>query len=332
MSEAAWGAVLGVLVAALPALMAYGVPLTRWATRARGRAAGIFFDDPTTLKVGPRVDTVLLDRWGTVTTGHLRVASVEPFEADHDRSLRWFAGALGHASEDPVGRAIARLATRGKVIGFQQHDDGGVSGSVDRHPVRVGRPEWLGMDARDDVGVTVGVQVDARPIGYINVADDIRPDARSAVEQLHRDGVDPVLVSDDNDRNTGHLAEACGIERWHADTRPGERAHLVADYHQRGRVVAVASRAVDQSGDLALSDADDVTRGIRLSDLDVTRIATALALTRRAAGRAVSTQRTGIAFGVLGVALAALGVLDPTLAAAYAMIACGAVVAVAVRP
>lgn len=332
MPTGAWGAALWVLVGALPAVIAYGVPLTRWATRSRGRSAGIFFDDPAALKVGPRVDTVLLDRWGTVTTGQLRVTSVDPFEADHDRNLRWFAGALGHAAEDPVGRAIARLAARGKVSGIDMHDGVGISGSVDRHPVRLGPPEWLGMASRDDVGVTVGVQVDSRPIGYITVADDVRPDARAAVEQLRSDGVDPVLVSDDSDRNTGHLAEACGIEHWHAATSPAQQPALVADYRGLDRVVAVASRTAEQSADLTLSDTENLSHGIRLSDLDVTRIARALTLTRRAARRLVATRRVGIVVGAIGAVLAGVGVLSPILAAGYAVVGCAAVAAVATRP
>lgn len=332
MTNGAWGAALGVLLAALPALIAYAVPLTRWATRARGRAAGIFFDDPSALKIGPLVDTVLLDRWGTVTTGHLRVASVEPLEPDHDRNLRWFAGALGHVSEDPVGRAIAHLAARGKVSGIEQHGGVGISGSVDRHPVRLGPPLTLGMADRDDVGVTVGVQVDARPIGYITVADDVRPDARSAVEKLRADGIDPVLFSEDTDRNTGHLAELCGIERWHASTPPDQRAGLVTDYRGLGRVVAVASGTPEPSADLMMSDGEEVSRGIRLTDLDVTRVARALALARRAARRVVATRRVGPALGALGGVLAGAGVLSPLLAAAYAVVGCAVVTAVAVRP
>ncbi|WP_182379635.1 HAD family hydrolase [Nocardioides sp. WS12] len=332
MTGGVWGATIAILLAALPALLAYGVPLTRWATRLRGREAGIYFDDPTALRVGASVDTVLLDRWGTVTTGQLRVTTVEPLEPDHDRNLRWFAGALGHESEDPVGQAIARLAARGKVSGIEQHDGAGISGSVDRHPVRVGAPGWLGMAERDDVGVTVGVQVDSRPIGYITVADDVRPDAAAAVERLRSDGVDPVLVSEDTDRNTGHLAELCGIEHWHAGSLAAQRPGLVADYRGRGRVVAVASGSAETSADLALSDAETVSSGIRLRDLDVTRVARALALTRRAARRVVATRRVGLVLGAVGVVLAAVGVLTPVLAAAYAVVGCAVVTVVAVRP
>lgn len=322
-----------VLIAALPALFAYGAPLSLWFTRARARTAGVFLDDPSALSVGPRVDTVLLDRWGTVTTGQLRVVAIDPVEPDHERNLRWFAGALGHAADDPVGRAIARLSARGKVSQVQQHAGHGISGSVDRHPVRLGRPDWLGMENREDVGVTVGVQVDARPIGYITVADDIRPHAADGVEQLRAGGVEPVLVSEDTERNTRQLAETCGIAQWHAAAPYDDRERLVAKHQGRGRVVAVASAKPGESADLALSDDPDALqgRGIRLTDLDVGRVATALALVRGAAVRATRSRRTGLALGVAGAGLAATSLLPLLGAVGYLLLACTAITLVAAR-
>jgi P-type E1-E2 ATPase len=318
-----------VLLAALPAVFAYAVPVARWVVRARGRAAGVFLDDRAALAVGPRVDTVLLDRWGTVTTGQLRVVAVDPVEPDHERNLRWFAGALGHAAEDPVSQAIARLSSRGKLSQVERHGSRGISGSVDRHPVRLGRPDWLGMAARDDAGVTVGVQVDSRPIGYITVADDVRPHAPEDVARLRADGVETVLVSEDTERNTRGLAEACGIARWYADRPADARAGLVDEHRRGGHVVAVAGPVPDPQADLVLTDAADHPRGIRLADLDVARVATALALTRSAARAATRSRRTGIVVGVLGVALAAVGLLTLPLAIVWTVLGCGLVAATA---
>ena len=326
--------VVCVLIAALPALFALATPLSLWFARARARSAGIFLDDRAALAVGPCVDTVLLDRWGTVTTGQLRVVNVEPVEPDHERNLRWFAGALGHASEDPVSRAIARLSARGKLSQVRRHDGQGISGSVDRHPVRVGRPDWLGMEARDDVGVTVGVQVDARPIGYITVADDVRPHAAEGVGRLRADGVEPVLVSEDTERNTRQLAQTCTIEQWYADTTTTARERLVGDYRRQGRVVAVASPTASEAADRTITappEGSAPVRGIRLTDLDVGRVATALALLRATATRTTRSRRTGIALGVAGIVLAVLHLLPLPLAIGYLVLACGVVTLVAAR-
>jgi len=322
------------LLAVLPAAFAFGAPLSLWFARARARAAGVFLDGARAIAAGSRVDTVLLDRWGTVTTGQLRVVAVDPVEPDHERNLRWFAGALGHAADDPVSRAIARLSARGKLSQVHQHEGRGISGSVDRHPVRLGRPDWLGMESRDDTGVTVGVQVDSRPIGYITVADDVRPHAADGVARLRSAGVVPVLVSEDSERNTRELAATCGIEEWYADRPADVRDALVEEQHRRGRVVAVAGPGAPARAELVLAE-DDTTDGstvqarIRLADLDVARVATALAVARGAARATTRARRTGVAVGVAGIVLAATGALALPLAVGYAVLGCAAVVAVA---
>lgn len=329
-----WEIAVAVVVAALPAALAIGAPLSLWFARVRARADGVFLDGRTAVVAGARVDTVLLDRWGTVTTGQLRVVNVEPVEPDHERNLRWFAGALGHAADDPVGRAIARLAARGKLSQVHRHEDGGISGSVDRHPVRLGRPDWLGMESRDAPGVTVGVQVDSRPIGYITVADDVRPHAADDVARLRSAGVEAVLVSEDSERNTRELAAACGIEEWYADRPADVREALVEEQHRRGRVVAAAGPTAPPRADLVLTaDSDDAPPDgtgqarIRLADLDVARVSTALAVARSAARATTRTRRTGVVVGVVGVVLAAGGVLTLPFAIGYAVVGCAVVVA-----
>jgi cation transport ATPase len=323
---------LAIAIALVPALLGC-LPLAVWIARGRARREGIDLPSAAGLRRARDVDLVLLDRWGTVTTGELRVSAIESFDPDDERNLRWFAGALGHAAEDPVARAVARLSARGKLTSVQRHAGDGISGSVDRHPVRLGRPEWLGMPTREAVGVTVGVQVDARPIGYITVEDDVRPDARTGVERLRAAGVAAVLVSDDSERNTRHLAEACGIDEWHAGIARERRDQLVADYRLRGHVVAFAT-STTTSGDLPLSDSTEPPgtsepAGIRLADLDINRIATAISLSRSTARTTTRARRTGAAVTVLGVGVAAWGVLP---ALAVAAIGCVAVLAIASKP
>ncbi|GAA3661343.1 hypothetical protein GCM10022237_21550 [Nocardioides ginsengisoli] len=324
---------VAIAVALLPALLGW-LPLAVWIGRGRARREGIDLPSAKGLRRARAVDLVVLDRWGTVTTGELRVSAIESFDPDDERNLRWFAGALGHAAEDPVARAVARLSARGKLTSVQRHGGDGISGSVDRHPVRLGRPEWLGMPAREVVGVTVGVQVDARPIGYITVADVVRPDARTGIERLRAAGVAAVLVSDDSERNTRHLAETCGIDAWHAGIARERRDQLIADYRLRGHVVAVATSSGTTSGDLPLSDstAPPATRqpaGIHLADLDVNRIATAFSLSRSTARTATRARRTGLVAGLLGAGAAVWGLLP---ALVVAVLGCVAVVAIASAP
>lgn len=322
--------VAAVLLAAAPAALAV-LPLSWWFVRARSRRDGITWSSRTALDLARRVDVVLLDRWGTVTTGELKVAAVEPFDPDNERSLRWFAGALGHAAEDPVTRAVARLSSRGKVTEVEQYDGRGISGSVDRHPVRLGRPDWLGMAERDGVGVTVGVQVDSRPIGYITVSDDVRPDAATHVERLRGLGVEPVLVSEDSERNTRHLAEACAVERWHGELPPGDRAALVERLRAEGRRVALAGPPSTTSADLVLSADPAARAGVRLDDLDVRRIATARLLSRGSARAGARSRGFGLAAGVVGAGIAVLGWLPVAAALAWSVLGCVVVLALAMR-
>ena len=248
--------VMELVVLGAGALLAY--VLASWFPRVVagwvGRGHGIESVPGPAWATAAKVDTVLLDRWGTVTTGKLKVTTVDPLEPDHLRNLRWFAGALEHEAEGKLARAIARISPRGKVADFKQVPGCGVTGSVDRHPVRVGRPGWLDMPERNDVGVVVGVELDERPLGYLVVGDDLRPDAHGSVSRLSGLGATPVLVSDDTARNTEHLAEAAGIEHCHPEIAPEKRARLVTDLREQGQVVAFASSRAEDAEAQAEAD------------------------------------------------------------------------------
>jgi P-type E1-E2 ATPase len=331
-----FGPAVAVVVAAAPTALSLAGSLPLRVARARGRQAGVAIARYGRLDVASRVDVAILDRWGTVTTGDLKVTSVKPVDPDHDRNLRWFAGALEHAADDPVGRAIARLSTRGRLSNVERHPGRGISGSVDRHPVRVGQPRWIGIEDRNGLGTTVAVEVDGRALGHITVADDVRADARAGVERLRRDGIDPVLVSDDTSLNTEHLAEECGIEHWHPETAPEKRERLVVEHQERGRVVAVAGGGGGNdealaAADLALSDHADPPVDMVLTDLDVGRIGAALALARSTRTTARLGHRLAVGLGLLGIGLASAGLLAPLLAAGYAAASCLVVAAVALR-
>lgn len=331
-----FGPAVAVMLAAAPTALSLAGSLPLRVARARGRQAGVAFARYGRLDVASRLDVAILDRWGTVTTGDLKVTSVDPVDPDHDRNLRWFAGALEHAGDDPVARAISRLSTRGRLSNVEQHPGAGISGSVDRHPVRIGHPRWIGIEDRQGLGTTVGVEVDGRALGHITVADDVRPDARAGVERLRRDGIDPVLVSDDSSLNTEHLAGKCGIERWYPETAPEKRERLVVEYQERGHVVAVAGDGAGNdealaAADLALSDGDDPSVDIRLQDLDVSRVGAALALARSTRSVARLGRRLAAGLALLGIGLAGTGVLSPLLAAGYATASCLVVAAVALR-
>ncbi|WP_328528640.1 HAD family hydrolase [Nocardioides sp. NBC_00368] len=310
-----------VLVAGAVAAYVLGLALPRVVAGWVGRRHGISSVPGPAWAVAARIDAVVLDRWGTVTTGRLTVTTVDPLDPDHLRNLRWFAGALEHEAEGPLARAVARLSPRGKVTDFGVVPGSGVRGSVDRHPVRVGRPSWVGMADRDDRGTVLGVELDGRPLGYLVVGDEPREDAGSSVSRLASAGVSPVLVSDDGARETEQLAEACGIERWHSEIAPEKRERLVAELQEQGRVVAfVSSRPEDAEAQAVADLAMGGDSGVELTDLDVGRVAELVSLARGVVAGRRWAGPVALAPAVVGAALTILGAGSVALAAGCALL------------
>lgn len=307
-------------LAAAAHLLAPGLALV--VGRRRAAALGVRLDSLEATRRAAGVDTVVLDQDGTVTTGQLRVTSVDPLEPDHDRNLRWFAGALSHAGDHPISKAIAQLSARGHVAGVEVLDGQGVAGSVDRHPVRVGSPSWLGAAAPDSLWRTVGVEVDARFLGTLTIADDVRDRASEGVRALQDLGLDVRLASTSRPDRAEHVAQQVGLERVHL----GAPAELARELSASGRTVALASTVLVDDA-VALSTTPE-TGGLVLDDLDVRRVGHALAAARAvtaavARGRAVATIGTCV-----GVAAALVGATGPDLTASIAAL-CTAATAVA---
>lgn len=279
-------AVAVVLVAGVPAVAGAGPAACRWWARHRGRGLPL----PADLALAARVRTLLLAE-ATVTSGRLRVAVAEPVRAGDERTLRWFAGALAHAAGneigDEVGDALARGAARGRLAGVVSHPGAGIAGSVDRHPVRVGTPAWIGAPERPPLpGTTVAVEVDGRLLGRIGLVAEVRPEAAPALVRLTALGVDPVLVSVGPREEAARIADELGGLPWQAPPEPAAVAGAGP--------VAHATPLTGLPGTLALTT-DRV-------DLAVS----ALELAHRTRARALLTDRA--ALGLTG-AVAALALV-----------------------
>lgn len=306
-----------VLVAAGPAGLLAAGPAALRVARRRMAPHDITFPHPLVLPQVAAVDVALLDKDGTVTTGALRVTSVDPVEPDHERNLRWFAGALEHEQDGRVARAVSRLSGRGRVTELQRHGDVGVSGRVDRHPVRVGDLPWLGLPAREGVWTTVGVEVDARVLGTLTVGDDVRADATEGVQALRDLGLEVVLRSCDTDARTREVAAQVGIDDAAGDLDADGQRATVAAWTDDGRRV------------LHVSTGSTLTSDLGLADLDVRRVARAVRAARGAVGSARRGQSIALAWSVLAGAVAAAGLLGPGLAGIAAGVGVAATVVVA---
>lgn len=312
------------LLAALPVGYAVACWLPMRLVARRGATVDLEWSVPA-VALAARVDAIVLDKDGTVTTGDLRVVSVDPIETDHDRNLRWFAGALEHSSDHPVGRAIARLSTRGRLANVAHTPGLGISGSVDRHPVRVGRPDWIGLDHPDGDGITVAVEVDARALGHITVDDVLREDADASISRLRSLGIAPVLVSGGSDHNTERIASATGIDDARA-VAPEKRETVVTELASTGRLVAFVGASAVNAEALSCCDlpicSSTPTRpsGIGLNTLDVAVVASVLSLARSTHSVIRSNRLIGLATPLLGLASAGAGVLTPVTAAVFGLV------------
>ncbi|KRF19051.1 hypothetical protein ASG90_03995 [Nocardioides sp. Soil797] len=337
------------LLAGLPIGFLLAAPLPLRLASRRGAGVGLRLS-AAALSQAERITSVVLDKNGTITSGDLRVTSVDPVEPDHDRNLRWFAAALEHAADDRIGRAIAKLAGRGHLTNVVMTSGVGISGSVDRHPVRVGRPDWIGFDHPGGDGVTVAVEVDDRALGHITVDDVLRDDAADSVAALRALGLAPVLVSDATAHNTERLASAAGIEVAHSEVAASKRERVVVEQQEAGQVVAFVgspeeNREALAAADLAVSSSapassetsqpaslpDGERASIGLDTLDAGVVARVLMLARTTSSVIRSNQVIGLITCVLGLGLAGGGVLTPVLGLGFGALAALVVVGNSLR-
>ncbi|MGN7965379.1 heavy metal translocating P-type ATPase [Microbacterium sp. 22179] len=338
----AFTAAVAVLVIACPCALGLATPTALLVGTGRGAQLGILIKGPEVLESTRAVDTVVLDKTGTVTRGAMSVVDVivEP-GADRTQLLR-LAGALEAASEHPIGRAIAQAAeveagTLPAVDGFVNHPGIGVEGVVDGHRVRVGRAAmFAGVTSTRDHSIhgsheeagrtVVTVGWDEAVRGVLVVADAVRPTSAAAVEQLKALGLTPVLLTGDNAAVARHVAREVGIDEVIAEVLPAQKAEVVARLQSEGRTVAMVGDGVNDApalarADLGIAMGTGTDAAIEASDITLVRgdlrsAVDAIRLSRRT----LRTIRTNLfwafAYNVAAIPVAALGLLNPMLAGA----------------
>ncbi len=344
-AAAAFTAAVAVLIVACPCALGLATPVALMVGTGRGAQLGILIRGPEVLESTRRVDTVVLDKTGTVTTGAMGVVDVVPAAgADRGEVLR-LAGALEDASEHPIGRAIAEAARADAGAlpppeGFASREGLGVEGVVDGHAVVVGRPAllagWgLALDDRlrvalersqDGGGTAVAVAWDGAVRGLVVVADTVRPTSAEAVRLLRGQGLRPVLLTGDNAAAARAVAAEVGVDEVVADVLPSEKAAVVRRLQREGRVVAVVGDGVNDApalahADLGIAVGTGTDVAIEASDLtlvsgDLRGAADAIALSRRTLRTIKGNLFWAFAYNVAALPLAAAGYLDPLIAGA----------------
>lgn len=320
---------LAALIAAGPGALVVAGPIGVATGNRLAAPEGIRFPSLAALNAVDRVDTLVLNQAGTVTTGRLRVLSTEPVDPAHERNLRWFAGALAHAWPDEMAHALRASTGRGRLADVEIVDGRGIRGSVDRHPVRVGAPAWIGVAEPETIWSSVGVEVDGRTLGTVTVADDVRPGAAEAIGRLKKLGIEPVLVSGGSAETTQYIADAAGIDQFHSSTPPQAHRAVVQGLTDPHVVATAGDVRAGAAVRLHGSDTEDSNPHIHLDDSAIARVVSAIErgrATRRRVRRA-----TGVAMTVsaIGVAVAITAVIGPVGAASFALAGSALVVAVA---
>jgi Cu+-exporting ATPase len=313
--ERAFTAGVAVLIIACPCALGLATPTALMVGTGRGAVLGILIKGPQVLESTRAIDTIVLDKTGTVTTGHMAVTSVDAAPGVDVDELKTVAASLEHASEHPVARAIATLAKPEPVEDFQNHAGLGVSGRVRGHDARIGR-----FAAAH--GITV--EWDGAVHGTITVVDSVKPTSRQAIADLRSLGLEPILLTGDRQSVADAVAREVGIERVFAEVTPEDKLETIRRLRAEGRTVAMVGDGVNDAAALAAADL-----GIAMgTGTDVAMAASDLTLVHGDLARAVdavrlsrATLRTikgnlfwAFAYNVAAIPAAALGLLNPMIA------------------
>ncbi|MFF4615111.1 heavy metal translocating P-type ATPase [Nonomuraea jabiensis] len=338
---AAFTAAVAVLIIACPCALGLATPTALLVGTGRGAQLGILIKGPEVLESTRKVDTVVLDKTGTVTEGKMALVGVHLAEGEDRARVLRLAGALEHASEHPIAQAIAREAqSTATVEDFASVEGLGVQGIVDGHAVLVGRPKLLAQwsqylpdslqaaleseQAEGRTAVAVGWDGQARAV--LVVADVVKPTSRQAIEQLRALGLRPVLLTGDNEAVARTVAAEVGIDEVIAEVLPADKVEVVKRLQAEGRVVAMVGDGVNDAAalaqaDLGLAMGTGTDAAIEASDLTLVRgdlrvAGDALRLSRRTLSTIKGNLFWAFAYNVAALPLAALGLLNPMIAGA----------------
>jgi Cu+-exporting ATPase len=265
-------AAVTVLIIACPCALGLATPMSIMVGIGRGAQGGVLIRDAEALERMEAVDTVVVDKTGTLTEGRPSVTAIIAAGGVEEAELLRLAAGLERASEHPLAKAIVRAAEERalaipSVSGFDSPAGKGVVGDVDERRLAIGNAAFLneqGIDTsglahqadrlRDSGATAVFVALDGRIGGVIAVADTVKPNARAVVDDLHRQGIRVVMLTGDNRTTAQAIAESLGIDEVHAEVLPGDKQALVIRLKAEGRVVAMAGDGVNDAPALAAAD------------------------------------------------------------------------------
>ncbi|MFI7360739.1 heavy metal translocating P-type ATPase [Streptomyces sp. NPDC050149] len=343
---ASFTAAVAVLIIACPCALGLATPTALMVGTGRGAQLGILIKGPEVLETTRRVDTIVLDKTGTVTTGKMTLQTVHTADGITETDVLRLAGALEHASEHPIAQAVATGATDRTGAALPTPEDFtnipglGVQGIVEGHTVLVGRARLLadaGIGLPDPLAAAmteaaaqgrtaIAVAWDGEARGALEVADAVKETSAAAVADLRALGLTPILLTGDNRAVAESVARAVGIDEVRAEVLPEEKAHVIERLQAEGRSVAMVGDGVNDAAALATADlglamGTGTDAAIEASDLTLVRgdlkvAADAIRLSRRTLATIRGNLFWAFGYNVAALPLAAFGLLNPMIAGA----------------
>ncbi|MEV8400687.1 heavy metal translocating P-type ATPase [Streptomyces niveus] len=342
---AAFTAAVAVLIIACPCALGLATPTALMVGTGRGAQLGILIKGPEVLETTRKVDTIVLDKTGTVTTGKMTLLGVHTASDTSDTELLRLAGALEHASEHPIARAIAtgatdRTGTLPTPEDFANIPGLGVQGIVEGHAVLVGRTKLLAeweihlpeeletrkQEAETQGRTVVAVAWDGEARGILEVADAVKDTSAEAIRRLRGLGLTPILLTGDNRAVAEAVAREVGITEVIADVMPEDKVDVVTRLQGEGKSVAMVGDGVNDAAalaqaDLGLAMGTGTDAAIEAGDLtlvtgDLRAAADAIRLSRRTLTTIKGNLFWAFGYNVAALPLAAAGLLNPMIAGA----------------
>ena len=344
--ELAFTAAVAVLIIACPCALGLATPTALLVGTGRGAQLGILIKGPEVLESTRKVDTVVLDKTGTVTTGQMTLVAVHAAAGQDPARVLRLAAALENASEHPIARAIAAGALAqghplADVENFASTEGRGVAGIVDGYAVVAGRRAWLAeewsqrpsrelveaAEAAEAAGQTpVWIGWDGALRGVLVVADTVKPTSAEAITELKALGLRPVLLTGDNTRAAHAVAASVGIDEVIAEVLPAEKVEVIKRLQAEGRTVAMVGDGVNDAAalaqaDLGLAMGTGTDAAIAASDLTLVRgdlraAADAIRLSRKTLATIKGNLFWAFAYNVAALPLAAAALMNPMIAGA----------------
>ncbi|MCX5429950.1 heavy metal translocating P-type ATPase [Streptomyces sp. NBC_00257] len=343
---AAFTAAVAVLIIACPCALGLATPTALMVGTGRGAQLGILIKGPEVLETTRRVDTIVLDKTGTVTTGRMTLLDIHTADNTTETDVLRLAGALEHSSEHPIAQAVAAGAAERTGAPLPTPEDFaniaglGVQGVVEGHAVLVGREQLLAeweihlpvelarhkAEAEAAGRTAIAVAWDGEARAVLEVADAVKDTSAEAIERLRALGLTPILLTGDNRAVAEAVAAEVGIEKVYAEVMPEDKVDVVRRLQAEGRSVAMVGDGVNDAAalaqaDLGLAMGTGTDAAIEAGDLTLVRgdlraAADAIRLSRKTLGTIRTNLFWAFAYNVAALPLAAAGLLNPMIAGA----------------